>query len=445
MRSLRSGQTLNPPAAAVKPAATAAAAPAGLAKDDGAFVAELNRAIAEAGQSGERVFVFRLQGVVKGLQRWSGNDTISSETVRRSVEALIMASDPDLLLWRVPGGDLLGFDPNPKPGAVAERIGGRLMTGLASPLGPPGRQFILSPRLGICIFDPADGTAEQAIEAVTRTVVQTTFGTPFLVYNRYIAERSIREDRTAEELPEALSSGAITVEFQPRVISGDHKTAGLEMLPRWYHPDRGSIPPTEFLRVAEQKGFLVDLGRRLRDDAVALARDWQADELLGDCRLWMNVAPLELCHPELIPSMTELAEARPQLPLGLEVADSRLLEDLVFLRIFDRLQELGVQLALDNVNTYSLSFGRLRRLPLSMINLDGELVRSLPSVTTNRELVRLICNSAAERGTLVTACGVETTEQLEVAERTGVDLVQGYAVAGLRPAKEMAHYLSGHK
>lgn len=410
-----------------------------------AFMAGLERTIQTAFHAGERVFVFRLRGVVKGLQRWTDNATIANETVEGAVQELVLKSSPDLALWRTTGGDLLGFAVEPKPSPVAERIGGILMSALANPLGPPGQQFILSPRLGVCVFDPVRGGPDQAIEAATRTLAQTNFETPFLVHNRYIAERTSRLDQTAEQLPSALANRLITVEFQPRVDLADHRPVGLEALARWYHPQRGSIPPREFLRVAEEHGLLFELGRLVRAEAIGVARTWQRDRLLDDCRLWLNLAPLELCHPELIPSVIELTETLPYLSLGFEIADTRLLEDLVFLRIFDRLQELGVQLALDAVNHDTLSLGRIRRLPLSMLNLDGELVRSLPTVAKNRELVRLICTNAAERGTAVTACGVETTEQLEVAGICGVDLAQGHAISAVRSIEEMSDYLAADK
>lgn len=275
------------------------------------------------------------------------------------------------------------------------------------------------------------------------TADQTNFETPFLIHNQYIAERAQRLDRTSAELPEALETGLISVGFQPRVTFADRTVIGIECLSRWSHPERGSIPAPEFLEVAERDGRLIELGDRTRSQAVAAARSWAGTGLFDTGRLWLNVAPLELCNPDLPASMAGLMNDRPYLPLGIEVTDSRLLEDLVFLRIFDRLQETGVQLALDNFNPIIESFGRIKRLPISVINLDGELVRSLPSVAANRDLVRLTCSLAESRGISVTACGVETDEQLEVAELCGADLAQGHAISKVLPALSMADYLAG--
>ncbi len=389
------------------------------------------------------MFVFCLRGAAKGLQRWNDNSTRPSIETDRAVEELILDLEGDVQLWRDDEDGLLGFGRQPKARAAAERLGGRLVAGLASPLGTPGRQFIFSARLGAAAFDPSTGTAEAAMDAATTTASQTNFDTPFLLHNGYIAERSRRHRRTGVELPEAIAAGAITVEFQARVTPADHRIVGIEALARWKHPERGSIPTQEFLEVAERQGILAELGRRVRADGVNVARAWQHRGLVDHCRLWMNLAPVELCHPDLMASVAELSGRRPYLSIGFEVADSRLLEDLAFLRVFDRLQELGVHLALDNFNPASKSFGRIRRLPVSMINLDGELVRSLPTIAPNRDLVRLTCSVAAGRGIAVTACGIETEEQLEVAELCGVDLVQGYGVHQVMGPDAMAGYLAG--
>ncbi|MGI9596365.1 MAG: EAL domain-containing protein [Acidimicrobiales bacterium] len=430
MRSLRSGTDLAQP---VAPTNDPDEVRPGLIESEAAFLAGLDRTIDQA-DADSAIFVFRLQGVAKSLHRWSAGPSPAGRQAESAVEAALLNTRPDLALYRHPDRDLIGFSIEPQNGGAAERLGRALMAGLSDPLGGPGRQFVFSPRLGVCAFDRSDGRSREAIEAATSTVEQTSFGTPFLIHNDYIADRRRRLSRTADELPAAVAGGRITVDYQPRVTTVDRDVVGIEAFSRWYHGDRGSIPPVEFLPVAERHGLLVELGSTVRDEAVTTARCWQQDGLLDDRRLWMNVAPLELCHPDFDSSVVELVGQTPYLALGFEVADSRLLEDMVFLRIFDRLQELGVRLALDNVDQNTISFGRIRRLPLSMINLDGELVRSLPSSAANRELVRLICASAADRNMSVTACGAETEEQIEVAELCGVDLVQGFAISkALRP------------
>ncbi|MEM7275434.1 MAG: EAL domain-containing protein, partial [Actinomycetota bacterium] len=233
----------------------------------------------------------------------------------------------------------------------------------------------------------------------------------------------------------------ITVEFQPRVTPDSMEPLGLEVFPRWHHPERGLVPTLDFLQVAERSGLLVDLGRDVREMAAGIVVDWVDRDILRSHRLWLNISPVELAHPDFLPSVAALSRNHPGVSLGFEVADSRLLEDPVFFRIFDKLQELGAWLALDNIRSSSLSIGRLRRLPIAMLNLDGELVRGLPTRSSERNLVRLLCSHAAGQRILVTACEVETAEQLEVVSSLGVDAAQGTFISPPMTPDRMAAYL----
>ncbi len=406
------------------------------------FMAGLNRTIAEAAASHRTVFVFRIRGTAKGLLIWSDNPPIDVELARIAIEQELLSAESHLALLPLPDGELVGFDSELKQDRQdADRMGGRLLGALATPLGESGREFMVSVRLGAAIFDPNDGGAEQAMQAASRALRQTSFATPYLVHNSYIAERSARLEETGVLLPDALEAGQIMVEYQPRVGADDRLVSDIEVLPRWYHRERGNIPPREFLRAAEQTGNLIELGRSTRLEATSVASKWLIAGYFQDCRLWMNLAPVELCHASFLDEVAMLVETRPYLLLGFEVHDSGLLEDLMFLRIFDRLQEMGIEIALDNVKHGSLSLGRLRRLPVSSFNLDGDLVRSLPSSSANRDLVRLLCASACESEQTVTACGIETTEQLEVAAVLGVHRLQGFGISKVLSQTLMEEYL----
>jgi EAL domain-containing protein (putative c-di-GMP-specific phosphodiesterase class I) len=122
--------------------------------------------------------------------------------------------------------------------------------------------------------------------------------------------------------------------------------------------------------------------------------------------------------------------------------DSRLLDDPVFGPIFERLQGVGVELALDNVRPSSLSIHRLQRLPVSVVNLDRELVRTLVTDPTSRELARLICTYAHARERPVTACQVETAQELDVARLLDVDLVQGNVISRPLRAADLTELLT---
>lgn len=432
MRSLRSGRAITEQ----QPELTG-----GPADNEITFFESLTRTIDDAAGSNQSVFAFKMQCCLLGLQQWSDPTPMSESRLDPTIDRLVKGLDPNIVLWRTENRDIVGFSTEPQSTASAERLGGQLLAAMTTALGDAGHEFVVSPRLGVAIVEHHDMSAVEVIEAASRTLRQTNFDTPFLVYNDYIGNRSRRQEQVGSDLPEALRSDQISVEFQPRVTAEDIITVGLEAFPRWHHPERGTIPTIEFLRVAERSGLLIELGNHIRSTAARTAAEWKWNQWLTGCRLWMNIAPVELCHQDLISLILELSANHPDVPIGFEVSDCRLLEDPVFARIFDRLQEAGVMLALDNIRSSTLSVGRVQRLPMSLLNLDGELVRSLPSRSSNRALVEFLCNHARSQGKMVTACGVETAEQLRVATSLGVDLLQGISISEPLPGEQMASKL----
>jgi EAL domain-containing protein (putative c-di-GMP-specific phosphodiesterase class I) len=431
MRSLRSGRALTEQDSSTT------------SVNEQQFREALDRTIAAGAERGLSVFVFKTQGSLIPLQQWNDMAPRPDGRIDSAIERSITAFDDTILLCRTDGHSLVGFSKEPRSQSEAEALGGRLMAAMTTQMGEPGHEFVVSPRLGVAVIDRYDLPAEDAIDAASRTLLQTNFEAPFLVHNDYIQNRSLRQDQVGDELPGALMSEQITIEFQPRLTTPEGVPVGLEAFPRWVHGDRGNIPTVEFLRVAEQTGLLVELGHYVRRAATAAAAEWRWSQWLNNCRLWLNISPVELCHQDLIGSIVGLRQEYPNVPLGLEVVDARLLEDPVFMRIFDRLGEAGIMLALDNVRASALSVGRIHRLPMNMINLDGELVRSLPARSANRALVRFLCSYARAENRMVTACGIETGEQLRVATALGVHLVQGKAVSEPLPGDQMAARLRG--
>jgi EAL domain-containing protein (putative c-di-GMP-specific phosphodiesterase class I) len=436
MRNLRDGHVLGDDFEDGLPTALVG----GVARSEEAFLGALTEAIKEAARSGQALFVFRFHSRLLGLQQWSDFMPVADGSMERAIDNLVLSLDPDLVILRTARREILGFNGRPLAIGAAERLGGRLVAGLTTSLGDPGQEFVVSPRLGVAVIH-GEQSAEQAVEAATRTLRQTNFDMPFLVHNDFVRDRSLRQEQAKNELPGALAKRQISLEFQPRVGVDGMEPVGLEVFPRWHHPERGMVPTLDFLQVAERSGLLVELGRTVRETAAEIASSWAERDILDGRRIWLNISPVELCDRSFLSSVNELSRNHPDVSFGFEVSDSRLLEDPVFFRIFDKLQEIGASLALDNVRSSSLSIGRLRRLPLAMLNLDGELIRGLPTRSSERNLVRLLCSHAAGQRMQVTACEVETAEQLEVATSLGVDAAQGKFVSPPMASERMGAYL----
>lgn len=408
----------------------------GRAPNEHSFLASLGQAIAAAsGGSGHRVVVFRARGCAVGLHKWSEPAAPRLDELDAVIEERLLAVDPSVVILRL-SGDVIGFASQARDGESADQLGGALAAGLAVSIGEPGPQFALDTRLGVAIVEaPGPGAARlaravaEAVEAVERTIDQTSADTPYLVHTDYIRRRSLRQEEIGAQLDKALAERQITLEFQPRIAVSDRGPVGLEVFPRWTNPELGPVSTIDFLRVAERSGLLGALGRRVRADAMDMAKRWAVDGSLGDRRLWFDVAPVEVLDDGFVGEVAGLVDARPDITVGFEMSDDALLEGGVFEPVFDALEELDVVLALDNVRPSTMSFGRLQKLPISHLNLDRELVRAVTTDPGQCDLVRVICGYANDRGIVVTACQVETEAEFSILAELGVDQVQGYAVS----------------
>lgn len=407
----------------------------GRAPNEHSFLASLGRTIAAAAAADQRVLAFRARSYAVGLRKWSETVAPPVDELDAAIDERILDTDPSIVILRL-GGDVLGFASEPRDDAEAEQLGGALAARLSTAIGEPGPRFALASRLGVAIVEgPPPGAARLAaavagaIEAVDRTIAQTSAETPYLVHNDYIRQRSLRQEEIGAELERAMAERQITLEFQPRVAVVDLAHTGLEVFPRWVHPELGPIHTVDLLRAAEHEGHLGPLGQQVRNDAMDMARRWAADGTLGDRRLWFDVAPIEMLDRRFLDEAALLVETWPEIPIGFEMTDSPLLEAPVFDPVFHAIEELDVALALDNVRPSTLSFGRIQKLPIGYVNLDHEMVRAVTSDPGQCDLVRVICGYANDRGLLVTACQVETSEELSRLAELGVDQVQGYAVS----------------
>lgn len=405
----------------------------GPAPDEQSFLASLGRALAGLADDG-RVVVFRARGHLVPLTGAAGAAVAPTEPERSGVEQRLLSVDPTIVTFRV-DGEVIGFASEPCTPEEALGLGGALAASLGQVVGRPQAPAVISPRLGVAFVGRPDrgagrlaAVAAEALDSVERTLANTTTDTPYLVHNDYIRSRSRRQHRIERDLPRALAERQLTLEFQPRVRLDDDRQAGLEVRACWVHPHLGSVASHDIVRAAERGGLLAGFNRRLRTDALALARRWASAGTLARRRLWFDLSPAELLSERFLDEVAELTAGLDEVTIGFELTDGDLLDDIVFARPLDTLDELGVALALDALQPSLPAFRRLNRLPVRQINLDAYLLRSGVGDAGVRELFGAACANAAARSVEVLVYRVDTDDQLELALDLGADLAQGLAV-----------------
>ena len=238
----------------------------------------------------------------------------------------------------------------------------------------------------------------------------------------------------------ALAQGEFELFYQPLVNLQTKKVTAFEALMRWHHSDRGAVPPSEFIPVAEEMGLIVQLGEWALRCACLEAVKWP-DEI----RVSVNLSPLQFAKGNLVSTvMSALAfSGLPASRLELEITESVLLEKSERnFAILNRLRTLGVRISMDDFGTGYSSIGYLRSFRFDKIKIDQSFVRDLLVDEGSLAIVRAIAGLGISFGMTTTAEGVETEEQMRCLNLEGCSEVQGYLYSRPVPGDQVAKLLA---
>ncbi len=241
-------------------------------------------------------------------------------------------------------------------------------------------------------------------------------------------------------LRRALAQDELEVHYQPLVEAQSGRISGAEALVRWNHPERGLVPPCDFIPLAEETGLVIPLGEKVLRLACAAAAQWP-----GDLTLSVNLSPVQFRDRNLAATVRDvLAETGlAAFRLELEITEGVLLgHEKATLNILTELRLPGVRISMDDFGTGYSSLSYLRRFPFDKIKIDRSFVQQLPCDAESAAIVRAIINMGSCLGMTTTVEGVETPEQLAFSAAEGCTFVQGYLVSRPLPALAFARFLA---
>ncbi|HSH10197.1 MAG TPA: EAL domain-containing protein [Ilumatobacter sp.] len=251
-------------------------------------------------------------------------------------------------------------------------------------------------------------------------------------------ESGVQALRTAGELRRGIERGEIVPYFQPIVDLESGRVLGYEVLARWLHPERGLLPPSEFLQLAEETGLLVELGAQILRDSLAQLAQWRsAGHRFANCTISVNVGTRQLVDPNFYDTVTQaLAETGIDADsLWLEITETALLADVKAASIALReLRSLGLHLSVDDFGTGYSSLTYLRRFPVEAIKIDRSFVSGLGIEQEDSTIVEAVVRLGQSLGLSVVAEGIESPLQLSRLRELGCDRGQGYLFGRPRPA-----------
>ena len=244
------------------------------------------------------------------------------------------------------------------------------------------------------------------------------------------------------DLRQAITDGALEVYYQPCISLQDNEITGCEALLRWHHPERGMIPPAEFIPIAEDTGLINQLGEWVLTTACAEAATWP-----DHIKLAVNVSPVQFKSGTLALKIVAALAASGLAAnrLELEITEAVLIrDDEAALAILHQLRGIGVRIALDDFGTGYSSLSYLQRFPFDKIKIDRCFVNDIAEPDGSSCIVQAVVNIAAERHMTTTAEGVETRQQQELLRALGCAEMQGYLFSPAQPAAELRRRFFSH-
>ncbi|MDB6107272.1 MAG: hypothetical protein JWO52_7271 [Gammaproteobacteria bacterium] len=240
--------------------------------------------------------------------------------------------------------------------------------------------------------------------------------------------RAVERQSLENGLRQAMERQEFVLHYQPKMNLETGAILGAEALIRWRHPQRGLVPPAQFIPVAEECGFIVPIGRWVLREACRQARTWQVAGLTP-IRLAINVSAVELRHKDFLAGVRSILTETGLEPryVELELTESLLFQDSTSTAaVLQALKEMGVQLALDDFGTGYSSLGYLKRFPIDTLKIDQSFVRNITTDADDASIVSAVISMGKSLHMRVVAEGVETREQLAFLREQSCPYGQGY-------------------
>ncbi|MFM1988864.1 MAG: hypothetical protein RJA99_1821 [Pseudomonadota bacterium] len=326
----------------------------------------------------------------------------------------------------------------------AAGIARRLLATVAQPLQIEGHDWYPQVSIGIA-GSPSDATEAEALLRCARAAASSVRGRPGNGYGFYSAAlnaQSLARLTLEAQLRRALERSEFELHYQPKVAIETGRVIGCEALIRWRHPERGLVPPGEFIPVAEEAGLIVELGTWVVNEACRAARRWVDAGHPG--RVAVNTAAPHFRDGRLMRDVDRALAATglPPRLLTVELTESMVMQGSDDgIGTLNQLKSLGVSISLDDFGTGYSSLAYLKRMPIDELKIDRSFIAGLPADNDSAAIVRAIVGMSGSLGLEVIAEGVETAQQADFLVSVGCRAAQGWLYAKAVPEPQFVEIL----
>lgn len=315
-------------------------------------------------------------------------------------------------------------------GEDAGRVGEKILEAINAPVVHEDNELKVSGSIGVALY-PEDGAdADQLVRNADAAMYHAkNSGKNMVTYYRDDFNQKVQKRLTIEsELRRAIDRNELTLHYQPRIDTRDQRCVGVEALVRWQHPERGMIPPGDFIPVAEESGLIVPLGEWVMNEACQAAQRWQQAGC-DPIRIAVNVSSKQFRRGNLL-GLVESTLDKTGLPadrLEVEITEGTLMEEPEqAAALLARIRALGTHVAVDDFGVGYSCLSYLKRLPIDILKIDASFVRDVTTDPEDAAIVSTIIDLADNLHLGVIAEGVETVEHAQFLTGRGCKEAQGF-------------------
>ena len=372
----------------------------------------------------------RFKAVNDSLGHAEGDNLLKQ--IARRLETSLRSGD---LVARLGGDEFTVLLNKITDSSVALRVAERIQKNLEAPFDIGGNSIFISASIGVALSttgrDKADDMLRDADIAMYRAKAKGR--AQMQVFDRTMHEHAARQLRLETEMRQALEGEEFLLHYQPIIDLETHTLTGFESLVRWQHPERGMIPPFDFIPAAEENNLILPLGKWVLFEScrqlVAWKKEFPAASALS---ISVNLSAKQFIQSDLAEQIAAALNETGIDPhcLKLEITESHIMENTeMAVKTMNTLRALGVELSLDDFGTGYSSLSYLHRLPVSYLKIDRSFINRMIGSSENSEIVLTIIKLAQNLKMKVVAEGIETEDQLKQLKTLNCEFGQGYYFA----------------
>lgn len=353
-------------------------------------------------------------------------DALLCQTARR-LEGCVRPGDT---VARLGGDEFVVLCDDVKEVAIAEGIAQRIQNSLSEPFGVAGTELFISASIGIAMSSPEYQSPEDMLRDADITMYRAKAAgkAQYAVFDAVMREQAVALLHLEKDLRRAIEAGEFRVFYQPIVSLVNDTITSLEALVRWEHPQRGLLPPSEFIALAEETGLIVPIGTAVLTTVCTQLKKWQKI-FLQVPRVAVNVSPVQLKQTGFADEVLRLCSEHDLNPacLDMEITESVIMDQTQ--GVVDTLATLkahGVQICLDDFGTGYSSLSYLPNLPIDVLKIDRSFINRISGDKEDDRIVETILLLGKNLGIEVIAEGIETPEQLGHLKAIQCSHGQGY-------------------